>query len=69
MKVGERKQQGREGAKAKTICPKCEEDYLKTAWITENRKWKRMGLCCPNPACDYMIKDFVELEDTEEEVE
>jgi hypothetical protein len=65
MKVSERKQQGREGAKAKTICPKCGEYYLKTAWITENRKWKRMGLCCPNPSCDYIIKDWVELDEGE----
>jgi hypothetical protein len=31
MKVGERQQQGRSGAKCKTICPKCGKEYLKTA--------------------------------------
>ena len=67
MKVGERRQQGRQGAAPKKICPKCEQDYLKTAWITENRKWKGIGQCCPNPICDYMIKDTVGLEEEEEE--
>jgi hypothetical protein len=67
MKVGERRQQGRKGAKPKTICPKCEQDYLKTAWMLENRKYRRVGLCCPSPSCDYIIKDFTGLEDTEEE--
>lgn len=45
----------------KEICPKCGE-YLKTAWMLENRKYKRVGLTCPNSICDYMIKDLVELE-------
>jgi hypothetical protein len=69
MKVGERRQQGREGAKPKTICPKCEREYLKTAWMLENRKYRRVGLCCPSPSCDYILKDFIELEDAEEEIE
>jgi hypothetical protein len=51
----------------KQICPKCGE-YLKTAWMLENRKYKRVGLCCPNPACDHIIKDLVELEDETEPI-
>lgn len=53
-------------ATPKKICPKCGE-YLKTVWMLENRKYKRYGLGCPSPSCDYVIKDLVELEDTDEE--
>jgi hypothetical protein len=63
------RRQGQAGAKPKEICPKCEQEYLKTAWSTENRKWVRIGLFCPNPSCDYITKDLViieDLEDTEE---
>ena len=58
MKVGERQQQGRKGAKPKTVCPKCEKEYLKTSFGTEIKKFVRVGQYCPNPACDYMIKDY-----------
>ena len=50
----------------KEICPKCGE-YLKTAWMLENRKYKRVGLTCPNPTCDHMEKDFIEIEEEPEE--
>ena len=63
MKVGERRQQGRQGATPKKVCPKCEKEYLKTAWMLENRKYNRIGLTCPNPDCDYIIKDSSELEE------
>lgn len=66
MKIGERQQQGRGGAKHKPVCPKCEKEYLETAGGKKGKSWKRIGLYCPNPACDYIIKDLVELEDTEE---
>jgi hypothetical protein len=26
-----------------TVCPKCEKEYLKTAWMLENRKYKLVG--------------------------
>jgi len=42
-----------------TVCLKCEKEYLKTAWVLGDRKYKRMGVMCPNPACDYIIKYFV----------
>lgn len=61
------KRQGQRGATPKEICPKCGE-YLKTAWVLKNRKLKRIGLCCPNVSCDYIIKDMVELtEDADKE--
>jgi len=62
-----KRRQGQRGSNPKTICPKCEKEYLKTAGGREERAWRRVGLYCPNPACDYMIKDFVELADEEEE--
>jgi hypothetical protein len=66
MAENKKRRQGQPGTKiTKTVCPKCEQEYLKTAWSTENRKWVRIGLFCPSPSCDYIIKDFVELEDTE----
>ena len=36
MRVGERQQQGR-GKTQKTICPKCEKEYLKTAGGKEGK--------------------------------
>jgi hypothetical protein len=66
MKVGDRKQQGRDGSKPKDICPKCKQEYLKTIWMLENRKYKRIGLGCPSPSCDYLTKDLIEVEDIEE---
>lgn len=53
------KRQGQRGATPKEICPKCGE-YLKTAWVFENRKLKRVGLSCPSATCDYIIKDSSE---------
>ena len=65
-----KRRQGQPGTKTpKTVCPKCEKEYLKTAWMLENRRYRRVGLCCPNPACDYIIKDWVEMEYKEDEVE
>lgn len=62
-----KRRQGQKGVKKiKEVCPKCGE-YLKTAWVLENRKWKRVGLSCPSSTCDYIIKDFVEPKAEEEE--
>lgn len=60
-----KRRQGQNGATPKQICPKCGE-YLKTAWMLENRKYKRVGLCCPSSTCDHIVKDFVELQEGEE---
>lgn len=46
-----KRRQGQKEATPKTVCLKCEKEYLKTAWMLENRKYKRVGLACPNPAC------------------
>ena len=35
--------------------------------INGKRLYIGAGWACPSPTCDYIIKDFVELEDTEEE--
>lgn len=67
MKVGERQQQGRRGAKPKTVCPKCGKEYLETAGGKKGKSWKRIGQYCPNPRCDYIIKDMVELEENGDE--
>ncbi|WP_292372336.1 hypothetical protein [Methanosarcina sp. UBA411] len=65
MKVGERKQQGH-GKAQKTICPKCGEEYLETAGGKKGNSWKKIGLYCPNPSCDYIVKDPVKLEEETE---
>lgn len=54
----------------KTICPKCGE-YLKRNYTRElvdgKQRFVKGGWTCPSLTCDYIIKDLVELEDTEEE--
>ena len=62
-----KRRQGQGGATPKTVCPKCEKEYLKTIWMLDNRKYMRVGLGCPNPSCDYLVKDWIELEDTEDD--
>jgi hypothetical protein len=67
--VEKKRRQGR-GKTLKIICSICKQEYLQACmgWQTEdgNRKLKRIGQYCPNPACHYIIKDWLELEDTEE---
>jgi len=69
MTEEKKRAQGQRGSVPKTICPKCGE-YLQSCYIRgskeEKRNMKKIGLCCPSDTCDYIIKDFVELEDTEE---
>jgi hypothetical protein len=68
--VEKKRRQGQRGATPKPICPKCGE-YMKRCYTRSNEENKRayvgMGWACPIPSCDYIIKDFVELEDIEEE--
>jgi hypothetical protein len=63
-----KRRQGQRGATPKPICPKCGE-YMRRMYAHESIHGKRLyigaGWACPIPACDYIIKDFVELEDTE----
>ncbi len=64
-----KRRQGQGGATPKEICPKCGE-YLQKCYkrVSANGKqmFKDVGLICPSHTCDYIIKDFVQLEDTEE---
>jgi hypothetical protein len=57
MKVGARQQQGRNGAKQKTICPFCGNEYLETFWGYKNRKFIKKGVYCPSETCAYSKKD------------
>jgi hypothetical protein len=70
--VEKKKRQGQRGAKPKPLCPKCGE-YLKRNYTRGNVDGKRLyiesGWTCPSSTCDYIVKDFVELEDKEEEAE
>jgi len=67
--IEKKRRQGR-GKTLKTICTTCRQEYLQSCmgWQTEegNRRLKRVGQYCPNPSCDYIIKDVVELDDPEE---
>ncbi len=47
-------------ATPKQVCSKCGE-YLKMAGGRNGRAWRRIGQYCPNPACDYIVKDLVDL--------
>jgi hypothetical protein len=65
-----KRRQGQRGATPKPICPKCNE-YMKRSYTREKAdgKWQYVasGWSCPSATCDYIIKDFVELEETEDE--
>jgi len=56
-------------ATPKPVCPKCGEICVR-AYRRGNEERKRAyipaGWMCPSSTCDYIIKDLVELEDTEE---
>jgi ssDNA-binding Zn-finger/Zn-ribbon topoisomerase 1 len=55
----EKKRQGqKEDTTLKTICPKCGKEYLRTAGRRHGKLWKRIGLYCPSPSCDFIIKDL-----------
>ena len=64
-----KRRQGQRGSTPKTICPKCGE-YLKRSFTRERKdgKWLYVGSgwSCPSSTCDHIVKDFVELEDTED---
>lgn len=68
---GQIKQNGKK-AIPKPICPKCGE-YLVRHYIHKSVDGKRAfvgsGWSCPSVTCDYLAKDFVELEDETEPFE
>lgn len=61
-----KRRQGQRGATPKHICPKCGE-YLKRNYTRElvegKQQFEKGGWTCPNKACDYIIKNFVEQEE------
>jgi hypothetical protein len=67
-----KRRQGQRGATPKPVCPKCGE-YMRRNYIQESNNGKRAfvgsGWTCSSSTCDYIIKDLVELEDTEEDQE
>jgi hypothetical protein len=68
LKMTEKKRrQDQRGAAPKEICPKCKKEYLKIAAGREEKIWARIGQYCPNPSCDYIIKDLVELKEEAEQ--
>jgi len=65
-----KKRQGQRGATPKPTCPKC-GDILKQNYTREvingKQQYVASGCICPSSTCDHIIKDLVELEDTEDE--
>jgi C4-type Zn-finger protein len=65
-----KRRQGQNGETPKTVCPKCEKEYLKRNYTRElvysKQRFVKFGWICPNSSCDYIVKDLVELEDLEE---
>jgi hypothetical protein len=60
-----------DGKKAvpKEVCPKCDtimQRFYKRSGKENQRAFISIGWFCPNPTCDCVMKDMVELEDTEE---
>lgn len=67
-----KRRQGQRGATPKPICPKCGE-ILKRNYTREvingKQQYVASGWICPSSTCDYIVKDFVELEDNDERTE
>lgn len=60
-----------DGTKAipKPLCQKCGEIMVRVSYRGDKSKGRAYipaGWMCPSKTCDYIIKDLVELEDTEE---
>jgi|SRR5674476_559956 len=67
-----KRKQGQRGATPKPTCPKCDE-ILKRNYTREvingKQQYVASGWTCPSSTCDHIVKDFVELEDIEDEAE
>lgn len=64
---GQKKTNGKT-AKPKPICPHCDEYMLRCynrSSAENKRAYVGVGWNCPNPTCDYIIKDFVEIGEEE----
>ncbi|MGB9938208.1 hypothetical protein [Methanosarcina sp.] len=64
-----KRRQGQKGVKTiKEICPKCGE-YLKRTYTRElvdgKQRFVKSGWSCPSSACEYVVKDYVELSEGE----
>jgi len=65
---GQLKSNGKK-AVPKPVCPKCDEimnRIYKRSSEANKRAYVGIGWFCPNPTCDCVMKDVVEIEDTEE---
>lgn len=68
-----KRRQGQKKANGKTaipkpLCIKCGEICVrayKQETVDGKRRFVKSGWMCPSPTCDYIIKDMVQLEDTE----
>ena len=53
----------------KPICQKCGEIMVRVSFRgdkSQGRAYISAGWMCPSSTCDYIAKDFIEIEDTEE---
>ena len=67
-----KRRQGQSGATPKPTCPKCGEILKRNSTrevINGKQQYVASGWTCPSSTCDYIVKDFVELKDMEEETE
>ena len=58
-------------AEPKPICPKCGEITVRVSKrgnAAQKRAYIGAGWMCPSKTCDYITKDFVELEEETESV-
>jgi hypothetical protein len=60
-----------DGTKAtpKPVCPKCGEITVRISFRgdqSKKRAYIPAGWMCPSSTCDYVVKEFVEIEDTDE---
>lgn len=73
--MAEKHRQGQtkpDGTKAipKAKCPKCSKIMVRVSYRggkSQGRAYIPVGWMCPSKTCDYIIKDFVEIEDDEED--
>jgi hypothetical protein len=59
-------------ATPKPVCPKCGEIMVRVSFRGDKnrgRSYIPTGWMCPSPTCDYIVKDYTELKDDEEETE
>jgi ssDNA-binding Zn-finger/Zn-ribbon topoisomerase 1 len=69
-KTEHKKRQEQQGAALKPLCPKCGE-FLKRLYtrgkVGGKLKYVEFEFMCSSSTCEYIIKNFIGLEDTDEE--